>query len=343
MQQLFIMATSDYSTSALFSLSENVLYNYSTNSSFENNHQSYPLIVLQISLIILVYFTSTMGNMLMFFAFAFIPKKKTSENGFTKRAAVDQIISSLALIGMGRLLFQGPLQAVCMIRGEWVFGNGFCQLQGFVGSLFRHLYIWYLAVFCLERCTRYLKPHEYLSSFTDLTVRVILAGLLFVVIAQVTAPLYNWGEYKYLTGFYMCDQHPEAYFGCSYQIYLFISFALPALTMVTTVILLLKRGQCKLESRNSDSYLLEADKEIVTLVSLTVLSIFINLPRHLLDTFISCINLRRVSDVVMYICYWLENVTSSILPLLCILLHGKVRLRIKCFWKRFKENRKVTI
>lgn len=188
-----------------------------------------------------------------------------------------------------------------------------------------------------------MKPHEYLSSFTELTVRVILAGLLFVVIAQVTAPLYNWGEYKYLTEFYICDQHPEAYFGCSYQLYLFISFAIPAFTMLITIFLLLKRGQGKIERRNSDSNLLEANKEIVTLVTLTALSIFTNLPRHLLDTLISCINLRHVNVVIIYVCYWLENMTSSILPLLCILLHGKVRLRIKYFWKRFKENRKVTI
>lgn len=43
-------------------------------------------------------------------------------------------------------------------------------------------------------------PHEYLVTFSPLTVNIILPGILLIVIVQVTGPLYGWGKYEYIQG-----------------------------------------------------------------------------------------------------------------------------------------------
>ncbi|PRD25284.1 UNVERIFIED_CONTAM: hypothetical protein NCL1_41350 [Trichonephila clavipes] len=48
------------------------------------------------------------------------------------------------------------------------------------------------------RYTKHIVPHDYLVTFSPLTVNVILPGLMLVVIIQVTGPLYGWGKYEYM-------------------------------------------------------------------------------------------------------------------------------------------------
>lgn len=55
-------------------------------------------------------------------------------------------------------------------------------------------------LYFLFRYTKHVIPHDYLVTFSPLTVNVILPGILLIVVVQVTGPLYGWGKYEYMEG-----------------------------------------------------------------------------------------------------------------------------------------------
>ncbi|GFY45620.1 uncharacterized protein TNIN_137961 [Trichonephila inaurata madagascariensis] len=196
--------------------------------------------------------------------------------------------------------------------------------------------------------TKHIVPHDYLVTFSPLTVNVILPGLMLVVIIQVTGPLYGWGKYEYMQDYGLCGVAASTPLGCSYAIYLIICLILPPLSVIIINGLLLSTRICKrsrtivVPKRNissGNSHILSADKEVMSLVIFMTLVIILSLPRSMLDAGTMCENVKYVQPGTTFSAYFLDSLLNILLPVICFGIHSNARLLL---WQTLVRSNSVS-
>ncbi|GFQ78805.1 uncharacterized protein TNCT_529391 [Trichonephila clavata] len=208
--------------------------------------------------------------------------------------------------------------------------------------------VWKVTAFILYRYTKHIVPHDYLVTFSPLTVNVILPGLMLVVIIQVTGPLYGWGKYEYMQDYGLCGVAASTPLGCSYAIYLIICLILPPLSVIIINGLLLSTRICKRSrtivapKRNissGNSHILSQDKEVISLVIFMSLVIILSLPRSMLDVGIMCENVKYVRPGTAFSAYFLDSLLNILLPVICLGLHPNARILL---WQTLVRSNSVS-
>ncbi|GFT66396.1 trace amine-associated receptor 6 [Nephila pilipes] len=234
------------------------------------------------------------------------------------------------------------------VSDEWSLGSSMCQLQAFAEITLRNSFIWYLSLLSIERYTKHIMPHDYLVTFSPLTINVILPGLMLIIIIQVTGPLYGWGKYEYIQDYGLCGVSTTSNFGCSYAIYLFICLILPPVSVIIMNGLLLSSRKCKRSrtivapKRNissGNSNILSADKEIVSLVIFMSLVIIFSLPRSIVDACIMCENMENISPGAIFSVYFLDSLLNILLPIICLSMHPNARVLL---WRTLARTNSVS-
>ncbi|KFM79406.1 Trace amine-associated receptor 6, partial [Stegodyphus mimosarum] len=283
----------------------------------------------RVVLVVSACIASTMGNVVILVIFS-ASKREIKNKRSNRCRVIDIIIASIAIAALGRSLLLGPLQTACFTQGEWPFGDSMCQLQAYIEAMLRNAVIWYLSLLSIERYTKHIMPHEYLATFSPLTVNIILLGILLIVIVQVTAPLYGWGKYEYIHDTGLCGTATTSTFGCSYALYLFLSLTMPPLSVIMVNGVLLSYQMCKKSKAQEttkrsmscgNSRILSSEKEIPSLVAFMVLFVVMSIPRCITDVVIMCSETYHLLSPFIFSIYFLDSLTSVLLPVLCFSMH----------------------
>ncbi|KAF8790485.1 hypothetical protein HNY73_005502 [Argiope bruennichi] len=191
-------------------------------------------------------------------------------------------------------------------------------------------------------------PHDYLVTFSPLTVHVILPGILLIVIVQVTGPLYGWGKYDFVQETGLCGITTESPFGCSYAIYLVLCLILPPLVIIAiNGILLLnriykKRRAVMTPKRNiaaGNSNFLDPDKEVPSLVIFILLLIVFSLPRSIFDIAVMCEGFKDLQSILIFPVYFIDSLLNILLPVICLAMHPRTGI---LFWHALQRRRGST-
>ncbi|KAG8193239.1 hypothetical protein JTE90_005586 [Oedothorax gibbosus] len=275
------------------------------------------LVSVRVSLVLGSSAVSTLGNLFVLVIFS------RSVGGGVRHRIVDIILAALALTALVRALLLGPIQATCFITGEWSFGDSMCQLQAFTEAALRNTFIWYLSLLSLERYTKHVLPHEYLLTFSPLTVNVILPGILLVVVVQVTGPLYGWGKYEYLEECGLCGSATPSRFGCVYGAFLALCLGAPPLAVAGVCGLRLAARLGALPKRRlpaaNSRLLCAAPREMPSVVALLLAAATLSAPRSALDAAAAC------APAPLFAAYLLDGLAAVLLPALTLALHPGAR------------------
>ncbi|XP_076347946.1 uncharacterized protein LOC143245471 [Tachypleus tridentatus] len=359
---------------------------------------------LRVSLSLVFSLFATLGNLTILLTYALGSAKRCNTvNSPSQRncfPVVDQILIRMSLISCGRaVLTRGPIQAFCLSWGGWTFGDAFCQIQGYVDMLCRHLFFWLMALlgveryrnqlsdvispqayrfaswgwtfgdaFCqiqgyvdmlcrhlffwlmallgVERYTKHMMPHEHVITFSPLSVKVMIPGIFLLISAQVSSPLYGWGQYGYVQEYGVCDLLLSSPHCCSYSIYTWIILIIPPVCVLGFCLGGLIRCSKETYFNHEDIYtrgllreksnIFEEDKEIKTIVLSGSLFTVLMLPTWLLATFLSCNIVSTICSWLMFTGHVLDMISGLVLPIVCLTYHSKVRKSVIFL---FKNNR----
>ncbi|XP_076347361.1 uncharacterized protein LOC143245192 [Tachypleus tridentatus] len=252
-----------------------------------------------------------------------------------KTSSVDVILGFISLTCSARTMTKSLVYVALFLSGGWVFGDAFCQLQSYVDVLCRHLFFWLMALFSFERYTKHLMPHDHVITFSPLSVKVMIPGTFLLISAQVSSPLYGWGQYGYVPEYGVCDLLLSSAHCCSYMTYTWIVLIFPPVCVLGFCLGKLIRRSKAYFSHDDNIYMrgllreksriLEEDKEIKTIVLSGLLSVVLILPTWVLAIFESCEVVSKIYSGFILVGYLLEVLSGLILPVVCVLYHSKIR------------------
>ncbi|CAL1272691.1 unnamed protein product [Larinioides sclopetarius] len=173
------------------------------------------------------------------------------------------------------------------------------------------------------RYTKHIMPHDYLVTFSPLTVNVILpdSGL--------------------------CGVSAESAFSCSYAIYLLFCLILPPLAVIILNGILLSSRVCKrgktvvTPKRNissGNSNILNADKEVFSIVIFMSFLIVFSFPRSVIDVAVMCGNLKDLLPVITFSVYFFDSLLDILLPVICLGMHPRSRTLLSQAFRKRRES-----
>lgn len=140
-------------------------------------------------------------------------------------------IINLACGDLGVALLSMPFCLVTSIAREWVFDTAFCQLHGFLGSLFFCVSIFTLTIMSIEQYHALVKP---LSRAITIRRAWYMIGLVWFLSVLVSIqPIFGWGHFSFNSSTLACGVgFPKRVFERLYLLLLvLLAFVTPLLIM----------------------------------------------------------------------------------------------------------------
>ena len=111
-------------------------------------------------------------------------------------------IINLACGDLGVTLLSMPFCLVTSIAREWIFGSDFCQLHGFLGSLFFCGSIFTLTIMSIEQYYALVKPLS--RAITIRRAWLMIAAVWGISVMVSILPVFGWGFFSYNSSTLAC-------------------------------------------------------------------------------------------------------------------------------------------
>lgn len=111
-------------------------------------------------------------------------------------------IINLACGDLGVTLLSMPFCLVTSIAREWVFGSEFCQLHGFLGSLFFCISIFTLTIMSIEQYYALVKPLSRAITINRAWGMIIFVWSFSILVS--IQPVFGWGFFSYNSSTLAC-------------------------------------------------------------------------------------------------------------------------------------------
>ncbi|XP_031557927.1 rhodopsin, GQ-coupled-like [Actinia tenebrosa] len=111
-------------------------------------------------------------------------------------------IINLAGGDLGVALLSMPFCLVTSIARDWVFGSAFCQLHGFLGSLFFCVSIFTLTIMSIEQYHALVKPLSRAINIRRAWYMIALVWSLSVLVS--IQPIFGWGHFSFNSSTLAC-------------------------------------------------------------------------------------------------------------------------------------------
>ena len=152
--------------------------------------------VLRTIPMILVSIASFVGNSLVLLAIYRFKNLRTFSNMFIGSLAIADIAASLVM----------PFSFITVLtNGRWLFGNAWCQINGFLLTFIASVSMWTLLFFSMYRCYLVTTVQKRLSAvFLGRMVKTSVVVIWISAFVFASPPLFGGGEIKFLPNYYSC-------------------------------------------------------------------------------------------------------------------------------------------
>lgn len=121
--------------------------------------------------------------------------RRTSANFFLINLAIADILASANLIFM---------LATILNQGEWLFGEAFCKINGFLTVLLGAASLLTLCAISVNRYFKIVEEGKYNLIYTKSNTLKILVATWFLPFVLSIAPIFGWSEHEYQVGKCVC-------------------------------------------------------------------------------------------------------------------------------------------
>ena len=159
--------------------------------------RSLTLVVLESTICLVLTICSLVGNTMLCLAVYRNPRLRSTTNLYIIALCVGDLMCAV---------LEMPLTFWTLVVGKWVFGDGVCQLHGFVDVFSTYCPPATMGLTAFNRYIRIVKTNHYRQIFSPWRSKFWLFGVWFslagyLLIARVT----NWQRYDFVVGFAACS------------------------------------------------------------------------------------------------------------------------------------------
>lgn len=159
--------------------------------------RSLTLVVLESTICLVLTICSLVGNTMLCLAVYRNPRLRSTTNLYIIALSVGDLMCAV---------LEMPLTFWTLVVGKWVFGDGVCQLHGFVDVFSTYCPPATMGLTAFNRYIRIVKTNHYRQIFSPWRSKFWLFGVWFslagyLLIARVT----NWQRYDFVVGFAACS------------------------------------------------------------------------------------------------------------------------------------------
>lgn len=161
-------------------------------------------IEIEVFLAAMCGFLAAVGNGLLIIAIRTQP--------YLRQRNINRLMESLAWTDVITAFIVIPSFCVSLAKGEWVFGETFCNVKAFLLALTTFATLDTLTVIALSRLLQVVFNKTYRKILGSPKKTDIAIGLVWLVSTiSAGAPIIGWGAYAYLPCFYVCtlEWHPR--------------------------------------------------------------------------------------------------------------------------------------
>lgn len=198
-------------------------------------------------LILIIFFTSLVGNGLVCLVFYKRPNLLSISDRFIINLTVCNLISTI---------FVMPFVFVTIIAKNWIFKDIWCQATGFMMNTIIAASTLTLVVISFDRYAAVVTPLHYTMRVTSKRATLMIGGVWVVAVTSAIPPLFGWDQYAYLHGnivctfLSQCKNTLERYYAlCMVMLY----FVLPLIVLLWVYIVIFRAARTSSERvrRNS--------------------------------------------------------------------------------------------
>lgn len=187
----------------------------------------------------IIIIATVVGNILILVA---IKRKRTLQNitgAFVANLAVADLLQGI--VGM-------PFVMGSSLADEWIFKNGFCQVNGLTNMLFCVTSMMTLGAVSIDRYLSILHPLRYVTWMTTRIAGVMIAYIWLHSFLLGIIPILGWSYYSYLPYEYICTVDWMG--SMSYSIFVFsMGFFIPLFIMLYCYFYILKAARRQLKQQ----------------------------------------------------------------------------------------------
>ena len=163
--------------------------------NMESNSWTTATVVVAAILVCIVIVIGILGNLMVVLVSIKGNRVRTKGRAFIASLAIADTVASTNLIFM---------LVSAVNYGKWVFGDTFCQLNGFVASQFVASSTYSLQAISVDRYFIVVKQSLYRRVFTTRNQLLIIALIWCIPIPLAIGPVLGWSQYEFQTGKCLC-------------------------------------------------------------------------------------------------------------------------------------------
>lgn len=159
--------------------------------------RSLALVVTESTVCLALNIASLVGNGMLCVAVYRNPRLRSTTNLYITALSVGDLICAV---------LEMPLTFWTLVVGKWTFGDGICQLHGFVDVFSTYCPPATMGLTAFNRYIRIVKTHHYRKIFSPWRSKLWLTCVWFslagyLLVARIT----NWQRYEFIVGFAACS------------------------------------------------------------------------------------------------------------------------------------------
>lgn len=159
--------------------------------------RSLELIIAESTICLVLNITSLVGNGMLCLAVYRNPRLRSTMNLYIIALSVGDL--TCAVVEM-------PLTFWTLVVGRWTFGDGICQLHGFVDVFSTYCPPAIMGLTAFNRYIRIVKTKHYRKIFSPLRSKLWLTCVWFSVVCYLlVVRITNWQRYSFVVGFAACS------------------------------------------------------------------------------------------------------------------------------------------
>ena len=141
---------------------------------------------------------SALGVIMLFAIFGNVTLIATISRSSSLRTRTNKFILNLACADMGVALLCMPFSIVTCFSRDWIFGDSFCQLNGFMNILFECCSLFTLTAISIEKYISIVKPMSGVITARLARLMVALTWIAALILASI--PLTDFIAFDFKSG-----------------------------------------------------------------------------------------------------------------------------------------------
>ena len=151
---------------------------------------------IEVTLTAFLFIFAVCGNLLVCFAIYKRANLRTVPNAFFLNLAVSNLLLALS---------QLPILVNTIVRGQWSFGEKFCQFYAFLDITLFAISLFTITATSVNRYFKIVKPNRYGNLFFRKSVILMIVFIWCLAIILCSGPFLGWGRYQFIPFKSLCS------------------------------------------------------------------------------------------------------------------------------------------